>query len=111
MLRLGARLVRRCLIRLYLMVYHLHRQLRRYVVEFYDAVYHIAWLKETTLEKLSLGMGHTAGYVTRQKSRGSLPRIDTAIKILDACGYELCAVPKGEAPENAIMIDPPAEEE
>lgn len=81
-------------------------------MEFYDAVYHAAWKKGITIEKLSLSLGHASNYIVSGKSRNSLPRIDTAVKILDACNYSLYAVPKDEKmPEEAILITIPRETE
>ena len=74
------------------------------MMNFYDAVYHIANRKGISIEKLSLSMGHTAAYIAKQKCRGSLPKVDTAAKILSACGYSLCVVPKNDVPMNAIVI-------
>lgn len=79
-------------------------------MEFYDAVYRIAWLRKRTVESIGLGLGHTAAYVSGQKSRGSLPKIDTAVKMLDECDYVLCAVPKESVQKDAIVIDLPAED-
>ena len=79
-------------------------------MEFYDAVYRIAKKKGITIEKISLSLGKTSGFITAQKSRGSKPRIDTAAKILDACGYILCAIPEDEVPNWVIEIDGPVVE-
>lgn len=74
-------------------------------MEFYDAVYQAAWQNGLTMEQLSQKLGHTATYITSAKSRGSLPKVNNAAKILDACEYTLCAVPKGSVPDDAITIN------
>lgn len=79
-------------------------------MEFYDAVYHMAWLRGITIEKIGFKLGHTSTYIGSAKSRGSLPKVDTAVKILGACDYKLCVVPKGTAPDDAIVIDKPESE-
>ena len=74
-------------------------------MEFYDAVYHVAWLKGKAVYEIGLGLGHTSSYIAGQKSRMSSPRVDTAVRILEFCGYKLCAVPEDNVPEDAIVID------
>jgi hypothetical protein len=78
-------------------------------MEFYDAVYRAVGIRDMTIDGLSLKMGHTSTYITSSKSRGSLPKVDTAVKILDACDFALCAIPKESIPDCAIVIERPEE--
>ena len=72
---------------------------------FYDAIYEIARKQNISIEKLGLKLGRGARYIGGAKSRGSLPKVDNAAMIADACGYTLCLVPSGNVPEDAIVID------
>ena len=74
-------------------------------MEFYDAVYVAAGKRDMTIEGLSLSMGHNASYIANAVSRGSQPRVDTATKILDACDFAMCVLPKESVPDEAIVID------
>ena len=49
-------------------------------------------------------MGKVKTYFSATASRGSIPKVDTVAAMLEACGYTLCAVPKGSEPKNAIII-------
>ena len=74
-------------------------------MQFYDAVYKIAGEKGISIENLSLSLGKSSRYIGRNKSRGSLPKVNNAAMILGALDYELVAMPKDEVPEDAIVID------
>ena len=74
-------------------------------MKFYEIVYKLASEEGLSIEKLSLKLGKGSRYIGGAKSRGSLPKVDNAAMILDALDYELCAVPKGSAPEDAITVD------
>ncbi len=74
-------------------------------MEFYDAVYIAAGKRDITIEKLSLSMGHASNYIASAVSRGSQPKVDTATKILGACDFALCAIPRESVPDEAIVID------
>lgn len=74
-------------------------------MNFYDMLYKIAKENGMTFERLSWKLGHSASYIGGSKSRGSLPRIDNAARIIDACGYTLCVVPKDNVPDGAMTID------
>ena len=74
-------------------------------MQFYDAVYRAAKISGLTMEQISHKLGKTASYITSSKARGSAPKVDNAAEILNACDFTLCAVPKDEVPEGAIVID------
>ena len=74
-------------------------------MNFYDAVYDIARQKGISIERIGYELGHTARYVGSAKSRGSLPKVDNAAKIVNVCGHSLCIVPSDNVPEDAIIID------
>lgn len=76
-------------------------------MNFYDAVYRVAGIRDMTVEGVSLKMGHSSAYIASAVSRGSLPKVDTAGRILDACDFKLCAIPKDRIPDDAIVIDGP----
>lgn len=50
-------------------------------------------------------MGKPDSYIAGGKSRGSAPRVDTMARMLGVCGYVLAAVPVGDVPASAIVID------
>ncbi len=55
-------------------------------------------------------MGKAATYVATIATKGNTPRADTLAGMLDACGYALVAMPSGDLPASALVIDPPARE-
>ena len=69
-----------------------------------QAVKQIALKRELNLLKISKMLGKKRGYLNSIISRGSEPRIDTYVKILDTCNYGLYAIPYEDAPINAIQI-------
>lgn len=75
------------------------------MMKFYDIVYMIARESGLSIEKLSLKLGKVSSYIGGSKSRGSLPKVDNAARIVDACGYTLCVVPSDNVPEDAITVD------
>lgn len=74
-------------------------------MKFYDIVYEIARNDGLSIERLSLKLGRGPNYVGGAKNRGSLPKVDNAAMIVDACGYALCVVPKDEVPDGAYIVD------
>ena len=74
-------------------------------MKFYDIVYALAQKNSTSIENLSLKLGRGPNYICGAKSRGSLPKVDNAAMIVDACGYTLCVVPSDNVPEDAITVD------
>lgn len=74
-------------------------------MQFYDAVYKVAGEKGLSIERLGINLGKSARYIGSAKSRGSLPKVNNAAMIVDACDYTLCIVPKDNVPEDAITID------
>lgn len=74
-------------------------------MNFYDAVYQIAKKKGISIERIGYELGHTARYIGSAKSRGSLPKVDNASKIVRVCDYTLCIVPSDNIPDDAILIE------
>lgn len=79
-------------------------------MQFYDALYQVAQQSGVTVERIGLSLGHSAGHVSSSKSRGSVPRIDSAAKMLSVCGYKLCAMPNSSITDETITIDSSASE-
>ena len=69
-----------------------------------DAVKQAANRAGLTLYRVSLDMGKTRQYVNNIITRGSVPQADTLARMLDICGYSLCAIPKDKVPEDALII-------
>lgn len=74
-------------------------------MKFYDIVYKLAGEQGISIENLSLKLGKGTRYIGGAKSRGSLPKVDNAAMILDACDYALCAIPAENVPHDAIEVD------
>lgn len=79
-------------------------------MQFYDALYRIAAENGLTFDRLSLKIGYTSSYISSSKSRGSIPKVDSAIKMVSGCDHAICAIPNGKVPDNAIVIDVPETE-
>ena len=59
----------------------------------------------TPLIEIGPRLGHGKAYASAIISKGGAPRYDTLAGLLSACGYSLCAVPRGSVPADAIEID------
>ena len=70
-----------------------------------DAVREVASRTGVPTTHIGKRMGKTLTYVSNTSGRGSTPKADTLAKMLNVCGYALCAVPKDEVPPGAIVID------
>ena len=79
----------------------------RFDVGFYDVVKQVAYNEGITLAEVARRMGRASSYVTGNMARGSAPRVDTAAAMLAACGWSLAAVPSGDVPPSALVIEPP----
>ena len=58
-----------------------------------------------SLYRASKDLGKSSRYINSIITRGSTPNTDTLVKMLEVCGYSLCAVPSDKIPEYAIIID------
>ena len=71
-----------------------------------DALKQAAQASGTPITHIGRIMGKSDNYVSKIATRGSTPQTDTMVKMLDACGYKLYAMPSDEkAPSSAILID------
>ena len=70
-----------------------------------DAVRACASKCGKSLYRVSLDMGKSRQYVNSVITQGSTPKADTLARMLDVCGYELVALPKGDRPKTGIKID------
>lgn len=50
-------------------------------------------------------MGLSRAYISKGKTTGTIPLIDTAARLLGACGYVLTAVPDDAVPPGALVIE------
>ena len=69
-----------------------------------DAVADIIKRTDNTKRSVSIALGLSDNYINNVMSRGSTPQANTLAKMLEACGYALCAVPADEIPPNALVI-------
>lgn len=72
----------------------------------YQAIRTAAKRSGMSLIEIGPKLGHGKAYVSALITTGRTPKVDTLARILGACGYELCAVPRGKAPESALTIEP-----
>lgn len=70
-----------------------------------QALKEAATRSETPLTRIGPTFGKAPAYVSSICTRGSTPRTDTLAKMLDVCGFALCAIPKSEVPSSAIVIE------
>ena len=84
---------------IYLPVLGAMMQPNEYVCAIVDAAGSTPW----TVSKAMGGRGQQLDTMIR---RGSAPRLDTAARIADVCGFDLCAINR-ETGER-LTIDPPA---
>lgn len=75
-------------------------------MDVFSAIRTAARRSGTALVAIGPSLGHGKAYVSALVTTGRMPRTDTLARILGACGYELCAVPRGDAPQSAIVIEP-----
>ena len=75
---------------------------------FYDAVEKMAHDAGLTLADVGRNMGRSPSYVTGNRARGSLPKVDNAAAIVRACGWALVAVPRDGIPADALEIGAPS---
>lgn len=76
-------------------------------MDFYDIVKHAADDAGISISAVGRAMGKPSNYVSNGVGKGASPRLDTAAAMLRACGYTLCALPDGNVPAGALVIDPP----
>jgi hypothetical protein len=73
-------------------------------MNFYDAVREISTLSGVSETEAFEKMGKHRSYISRARSRGSVPQVDNASDIVEAFGWKLVAVPSDEVPEVAVQI-------
>lgn len=71
----------------------------------YDAVKAAADDAGIPLRRICQSMGRADSFISQGASRGSVPKADTLADMLAPCGYVLAAVPAGDVPASAIVID------
>lgn len=72
----------------------------------YQAIRTAAKRSGMSLIEIGPKLGHGKAYVSSMITTGRMPKTDTLARVLGACGFALCAVPKGKLPKGAIPIDP-----
>lgn len=74
---------------------------------FYDVLKDASELSGVALTRIGPKLGRDRSYVSGAAARGSVPSVDNAAAMLSACGYALAAVPVGDVPPSALVIEPP----
>lgn len=69
-----------------------------------DVVKLVSKRTNTPLMRISERMGKTPSYVSAAVSKGVDMHVSTFAEMLDACGYGLYAMPKDDAPEDAVQV-------
>lgn len=70
-----------------------------------DAVKEAARRSGVSVISIGPAMGRSPSYVSVKCTKGNSPQANTLAEMLGVCGYELCAVPKGKAPDCAIKVE------
>lgn len=76
------------------------------VMNFYDVVAVCAKKSDMSTNKISYALGHSTNYLRNLKSMKRDTAVSNAARILDACGYALCAVPKDKVADDMLEITP-----
>ena len=74
---------------------------------FYDVLEKVADETGESFYSIALKIGRASSYVSSAAARGSVPSVDNAAAMLAACGWSLVAVPSGDVPPSALVIEPP----
>lgn len=74
-------------------------------MNFYDALYKIARGAGVSINTIGLALGKTDRYIPSAKWRKSIPSVTNAAKMLDVCGYRLCAVKEEEVSDSMVVLD------
>lgn len=74
---------------------------------FYDVLEEAADNAGMSLAAVGLAIGKNRNYVSGGRVRGSEPSTANAAAMLGACGWSLVAVPTGDVPPSALVIEPP----
>lgn len=61
---------------------------------FWDVLLTIANQNGVSATEICRKLGLSRAYIAKAKTTDTVPLLTTAARLLDACGYELCAVPK-----------------
>ncbi|MBQ9041690.1 MAG: hypothetical protein IJ111_15390 [Eggerthellaceae bacterium] len=75
-------------------------------MQYYDALKVAAKEAGMTMSGISERIGRNAGYIANGIAHQSSPSISNAVLMMRACGFEVVALPMGEAPDGAMVIDP-----
>ena len=74
-------------------------------MNFWNVLYKVAKKSGCNTTDIGPKMGLSRGYISSCKTQNVTPLIDNAIRMLDVCGYSLCAIPSDEIPDNAFVVD------
>ncbi len=80
-------------------------------MRFYDALQKAAADSGMSFTNVSEKIGKNRNYVANNVNRGSDPATSNAAAMVEACGWSLCVMPSGSVPDDAIVIDPPMDDE
>lgn len=72
----------------------------------YSAVREAARRSGVPVTQIGPRLGRDRSYVSSLAAHAKNPKADTLAAMLSACGWSLCAVPMGDVPDSAIVLDP-----
>ena len=64
----------------------------------YDAITDAAAARGISTRQMLLRSGKAESTIAKARNRGSVPTTTTAVQLLSACDYVLCAVPRESVP-------------
>lgn len=73
-------------------------------MNFYDVLYKVAKSVGISVNNIGIAIGKAYNYVSNGKHRGSTPIVTSAAKMLNVCGYALCAVKREEMTDSMFEI-------
>ena len=73
-------------------------------MNFWEQLYAIASMENIPTTKVSEKAGLTRAFIASSKTQNVTPNIRTVVRLLDACGYALCAVKKDNITSDCFVI-------
>ena len=73
-------------------------------MSFYDILEACGKKSGVSMQTLSVELGNARNHIANAKSRGSVPSVSNAAKMLETCGFGLYVMPIDKAPKDAIQI-------
>lgn len=72
-------------------------------MNFYNVLKEVSKTSGISQRQIGLTLGHSTGYVANMRNSG-VPTVDTANRLLNVCGFALCAVPRDAITDDMYEI-------